>query len=86
MDKKISLTVNGTELRFTITPETYKRYVNELTPANKIAPAKNFLVRSIDADCKDALKQFLEIPSFEMHCVGQLMDEYLPDLEFELGK
>ena len=52
MEKKISLTVNDKPLNFTVTLADYNKYINEITPFNKVAPARNFLMRTVDADSK----------------------------------
>ena len=37
MEKKISLTVNDNELHFNVSLADYNKYINELTPSNKVA-------------------------------------------------
>lgn len=47
MQKTIKLAVNGTELAFDVTTELYNKYINEMCPNNKVAPAHNFAMRCV---------------------------------------
>lgn len=86
MEKKISLTVNDKPLNFTVTLASYNKYINELTHINKVAPARNFLMRSVDEDSKDALREIVDLPGFGVQLVGALLEEYMPDVNIIVGK
>ncbi|WP_027369153.1 putative phage tail assembly chaperone [Desulfocurvibacter africanus] len=86
MNKTIKLIVKGKELTFNVDVATYNMYLNSLTPNNKIAPAKTFLQRTVDAESREALKEFLELPGAPVLISNALLEEYMPDLEIELGK
>lgn len=86
MNKEIKIKINGQALTFLVTAEAYKKYVNESTPLNKIAPARNLLVRCVVPADKDALQTLLEMPSVDLQVASHLMDQYLPDLEIEVGE
>ena len=47
MQKTIRLSINGTDLAFDVTTELYNKYVNEMMPNNKVAPAHNFAMRCV---------------------------------------
>lgn len=86
MEKKITLTVNDQPLNFTVTLAGYNKYVNELTPINKVAPARNFLMRSVDTDSKDALREVVDLPGVGVQLAMALLDEYMPDVNIVVGK
>ncbi|GAB1254773.1 putative phage tail assembly chaperone [Desulfovibrio falkowii] len=86
MEKKISLTVNNQDLHFTVSLADYNKYVNELTLNSKIAPARNFLMRCVDADSRDALLEIVDQPGVGLQIVSVLLDEYMPDVNITVGK
>lgn len=86
MEKKISLTVNDQDLHFTVSLADYNKYVNELTLINKVAPARNFLMRCVDADSREALRDIVDQPGVGLQIVSVLLDEYMPDVNITVGK
>lgn len=86
MQKTITLAVNGQDLTFNLDMATYNKYVNELQPTSKVAPAENFLRRTVHKEQKDALNALLQIPSVGVQLAAALINEYMPDLEIEVGK
>lgn len=85
-EKKISLTVNDKPLNFTVTLADYNKYINELTPINKVTPARNFLMRTVDADSKDALRDLVDLPGVGVQLAMTLLDEYMPEVSITVGK
>ena len=86
MQKTITLTVNSQELTFDVDMAKYNKYTNELLPHNKVAPAENFLRRCVIKDHKAALDELLKLPSAAVQLTAALIDDYMPDLEIEVGK
>lgn len=86
MEKKISLTVNEQPLNFTVTLADYNKYINEMTLFNKIAPARNFLMRTVDADSKDALREVVDLPGVGVQIASSILEEYTPDVNITVGK
>lgn len=86
MEKKITLTVNDKPLNFTVTLADYNKYVNELTPINKVAPARNFLMRTVDAESKDTLREIVDLPGVGVQLAMAMLDEYMPDVNITVGK
>ena len=80
-NKIITLTIAGKDYRFTPDVQTYNKYINEMTMSNKIAPAHNFLSRTVMLDDKDDLLELLKRPGAVLQIVGRLLDEYTPELE-----
>ena len=86
MQKTITLTANKAELTFEVTTDKYKKYINELSLSNKIAPAHNFLMRCVVEDSRPALKELLEQPGFAVQIAAFVVEEFQPDLTLALGK
>lgn len=86
MQKTIKLEINGKELSFDVTSELYNKYVNEMLPNNKVAPAHNFAMRCVADGSREDLKGLLELPGAEMQIAAALVDAFMPDLSIELGK
>lgn len=81
MAKSIVLHIAGVDITFKPDMATYNKYINEVAMNNKVAPAHNFLVRTVEADSKEALLKFMEIPGATLQIVGKLLEEYTPELE-----
>lgn len=86
MAKEITLYVNDKPLLFAVELSDYNRYVNELTPYNKVAPARNFLMRSVAPESKDALREIVDLPGVGVQLVSALLDEFMPDVNITVGK
>ena len=86
MQKTIRLSINGTDLAFDVTTELYNKYVNDMMPNNKVAPAHNFAMRCVADGSREDLKSLLELPGAAIQIAGALVDEFMPDLSIELGK
>ena len=86
MEKKISLTVNDKPLNFTVSLGDYNKYINEITPFNKVAPARNFLMRTVDADSKDTLRDLVDLPGVGVQIAASVLEEYTPDVQITVGK
>lgn len=86
MQKTITLTVNGQQVTFSVDTAAYNRYVNELLPSNKVAPAENFLRRTVEPDSREAVKTLLDLPGASVQLAMALVEAFMPDLEIEVGK
>ncbi len=86
MEKKISLTVNDNELHFNVSLADYNKYINELTPSNKVAPARNFLMRCVDVESREALRDLVDQPGVGLQIASALMEEYMPEVNITVGK
>ncbi|MHC5175229.1 putative phage tail assembly chaperone [Serratia rhizosphaerae] len=80
-NKSIVLVIAGTEVTFSPDAATYNKYINEMTMTNKVAPAHNFLMRTVDAKSKEALENILKQPGAVLQIVGKVLEEYTPELE-----
>lgn len=87
MKKTIILTVAGTDFSFDVTTNDYNGYMNEIMPANKVAPAHNLLIRTVDAKQKDDLKKLLEdSPGATLQMVNMINEEFAPALQITVKK
>lgn len=86
MSKEITLTIDGTPIDFKVTTAHHERLINEMQPTFKVEPTHNFLIRSVTAESKEALKPFLENPTHVMAIGTQLMNKIVPTIEVEVGE
>jgi len=86
MQKAIKLVINGKPISFNVDAGAYNAYLNELTPTNKITPARMFLLRTVEPEDREALNEVLGLPGAGLQIAGKLLEEFTPDLEIELGK
>lgn len=84
--KTLTLTVNGRSLTFDVTLETYNKFVDEMRPDKKVGPYRNFLMRTVRGDCKEALKELLDMPGATAQIASALLEEYMPDMEITVGE
>ena len=83
-NKKIVLTVGGTELTFEPNTTAYNKFINEMAMDNKVAPAHNYLIRIVTAECKEALEDILKRPGAAIQLAGKVNEIYAPELEIEV--
>ncbi|WP_027188854.1 putative phage tail assembly chaperone [Desulfovibrio cuneatus] len=86
MEKRISLTANGTTVHFNVNAAAYDKFIDEMEPSKKVGPAKNLLMRTVAAESKEALKTLLETPGMALNLVGALVENYAPDINVTLGE
>ena len=85
--QQFELTIQEQDYRFTVGREDYNKYINSVTQKNKVAPSHNFLIETVDDDCKAALKTLLqETPGADVSIASELMEAYTPDLNIAVKK
>lgn len=84
MSKTIVLTAAGTDIRFTLDLTAYNKYINEMMPHDKVAPATNYLRRIVHKDDKAALDELLKRPGAVMKLLARVNEEFEGDLEVEV--
>lgn len=84
--KTLTLTVNNQTLVFDVTLETYNKFVDEMRPDKKTGPYRNFLMRTVRSDNKEALKELLDLPGATTQIASALLEEYMPDIEIRVGE
>jgi hypothetical protein len=82
---KITLIINGTDITFEPTKLAYNTYINDITMNDKIAPATNFLRRTVLAEDKEKLNEILENHvGSALQIIEKVIKQYAPDLEIEV--
>lgn len=82
---KITLKINGTDITFEPTKLAYNTYINDITMNDKIAPATNFLRRTVLAEDKEKLNEILENHvGAALQIIEKVIKQYAPDLEIEV--
>lgn len=84
--QRISFTVNGVDMDFDVTLEAYSKYINEITMNNKLAPAKNFLNRTVAEESKASLRDIINKPGVPLQLASAVLEEYLPEVELVIKK
>lgn len=83
---EITLEVGENEFAFTIDPVLMTKYINSLTPSNKVAPANNLLMTAVNQEQKATLKPLLANPMTAIQLAGALIEEYSPTVEVTVKK
>ncbi|EKT4494008.1 putative phage tail assembly chaperone [Pseudomonas putida] len=84
--REITLELGEQEFTFTLTPADVTKYFNSLNQNNKVAPANNLLVTTIDQEQRATLKPHLGNPVMTMQLAGALLEEYGPNVEIIVKK
>ncbi len=79
-NRTITLEIGEQEFNFTLTPADITKYFNATTASNKVAPAHNLLMGTVDQEDKAKLKPLLANPVHMLSITGALVEEYAPDL------
>lgn len=86
VNRDITLEVGKDEFVFHLTPADVTKYFNATTNSNKVAPANNLLVNTVQQDQRAALKPLLGNPITVMELAGALLEEYSPNVEIVVKK
>ncbi|EMK0255618.1 putative phage tail assembly chaperone [Salmonella enterica] len=82
----ITLVIAGNAIRFTPSEAIYNKFVNEMTMDNKVAPAKNYLMRCVHPEDREALEKIIHKPGAPMQIVAKLNEDFAADLEVAVKK
>ena len=86
VNRDITLEFANKEFTFRLTPADVTKYFNSTTQNNKVAPANNLLVNTVEQAQRAELKPFLVNPVTVMELVGALLEEYSPDIDVIVKK
>lgn len=86
VNRDITLEIGEAEFTFSLTPQDVTKYFNSTTNNNKVAPANNLLVNTVQQEQRASLKPLLVNPVTVMELVGALLEEYSPDVEIIVKK
>lgn len=82
---KITLTINGIDITFEPTKLAYNSYINDITMNDKIAPATNFLRRTVLPEDKEKLNEILDNHvGAALQIIEKVLKQFAPDLEIEV--
>ena len=84
--KQIIIETDEQEFTFKVTGQAYNKYLNSTTPTNKIQPATNFLLATVEDTQKKDLKTLLQQPGAALHMVGTVIEDYTPEFNFSVKK
>ena len=82
----ISLNINGTDIRFNVDTTAEERLIDELKDNSKVGPMRNFLIRVVAPESKEALKPFLASPSAIVQIAEKVTEGFAPTLKIALGE
>ena len=86
MKSTITLTVNSSAIRFDMTPDIYNKYIDEVQTTKKVGPTSNMLMRAVQAEDKETLREVMRMPGATMQIASMLIEHYSPDLEITVGE
>ena len=87
MKKQITLVIAAVTIGFTMTTDDYNGYLNEIMPDNKVAPAYNLVMRTVDAEHKEELRGILDnTPGASLQIAGLLTQEFAPSIAISVKK
>ncbi|HIF9091451.1 putative phage tail assembly chaperone [Photobacterium damselae] len=83
----IALTIGSQTLSFVPTEVEYNDYMNEMMPANKVAPAHNFVFATVQEDDKQKLREITsKNPGAAMQIASAIFAEFAPELSIKVKK
>ncbi|MDS1455905.1 MULTISPECIES: putative phage tail assembly chaperone [Enterobacteriaceae] len=82
----ITLTVAGEDIRFAPTEAVYNKFVNEITMDNKVAPAKNYLMRCVHPEDKEKLEKLIHRPGAALQMAAKLNEDFAVNLDITVKK
>jgi hypothetical protein len=85
-NNKTTLNINDTVIHFNVTTTAHERLIDEMKADSKVVPMHNFLMRTVDAESKEALAPFLKNPSSTMEIGGKVLEEFSPKLRITVGE
>ncbi|MGB0858370.1 MAG: putative phage tail assembly chaperone [Pseudoalteromonas spongiae] len=84
--KKIIIDAVTTEFTFNVDTPSYNKYINSITPNNKVQPATNFLMSTVDESQVKELKELLQQPGAALHLASAVVEDFQPEFNFTVKK
>ena len=89
MNKQINIktSIAGAEynLDFNVTLQQFNKYMDAMSPSNKMAPSHNFVRNCFtpaEGDTsKDVIDAVLKVPGAGITLAGELVEDYMPEIE-----
>ena len=77
MNQIITLTIGSKEFKFNVSTNDYNGYINDIMPNNKVAPAHNLVMRTVDESNKKELRELIDkSPGAALQIAGLLQQEF----------
>ncbi len=87
MNQTITLTIGSKDFTFNVSTNDYNGYINDIMPNNKVAPAHNLVMRTVDESNKKELRELVDkSPGAVLQIAGLLQQEFAPVLEISVKK
>ncbi|MCX4187166.1 putative phage tail assembly chaperone [Methylophaga sp. OBS4] len=91
MSQQTTVTIGEQDFDFSIGVDDYNRYINEQMPNDKVAPAFNFLMRTVAEKQKDAFKKVVLVDGkpngfLVMQVAQELVVDYTGGVKVSLKK
>ena len=87
MKQTITLTIGSKDFTFNVSTNDYNGYINDIMPNNKVAPAQNLVMRTVDESNKKELRELVDkSPGAVLQIAGLLQQEFAPALEISVKK
>lgn len=67
-------------INFNVSREDYIKFINETNPKDKFSSMHNFLMRTVEQDDKERLRELLKNPANVLDLAGEVIEEYKPDV------
>ncbi len=84
--KMITIDTGATEFNFNVNTQSYNKYINSITPNNKVQPATNFLMATVDEAQVKELKGLLQEPGAALHLASAIVEDFQPEFNFTVKK
>lgn len=91
MSQQTTVTIDDQDFDFSIGVDDYNRYINETNPNDKVAPAFNFLMRTVSDKQKDDFKKVVLIDGkpngfLVMQVAGEMVGDFAGSVQVSLKK
>lgn len=91
MSQQTTVTIGDQDIDFTIGVDDYNRYINEQMPNDKVAPAYNFLMRTVSEKDKEAFKKLVMRDGkpngfLVMQVAAEMIADYSGDVQISIKK
>ena len=83
----IDLTVDGKDSTFNVSVADYNRFMNNISGKNKVAPAHNLVMQTLDEGSDSAaMLELLKKPGMPFQIAEALIEEVVPDVNVTAKK
>lgn len=84
--KQIIIDAGTTEFKFNVDTPSYNKYINSVTANNKVQPATNFLMSTVEESQVKELKDLMQQPGAALHLAAAVVEDFQPEFNFTVKK